>query len=477
MPDINKKQIVKRSVDFDRWYTDVILKGEMADYSPVKGCMIIRPYGYSLWEAIQKYLDGKFKEIGVKNAYFPLFIPNSFLHKEKEHVAGFSPQLAVVTVGGGEKLAEPLVVRPTSETIMYDTYARWIQSYRDLPLLLNLWNNVVRWEKRTYLFLRTTEFLWQEGHTAHATFEEADNFAKKIVEIYKEFDENILGIPTVVGRKSQSEKFPGASITYSLESLMPDGRAIQMGTSHHLGDNFAKVFNIKYLNKEGKLQYVWQTSWAETTRVIGAVIMAHGDDQGLVFPPTIAPIQVVLTPVSVEASLLKYCLELKEELEKSDIRVHLDDRSEKSLGWKFNEWELKGVPVRIEVGKREIESGELTVFRRDENLKIKVQRSNIKKTIEELLKNIQNNLYTRMTKFRDDNTHNVSLFDEFKEIMRTKKGFIKAFWCENSDCEKKIKEETKATTRVLPLDAKEENGKCIYCGGDSKHRWYFAQAY
>jgi len=292
-----KKQIVKKSIDFDRWYTDVILRGELADYSPVKGCMIICPYGYEVWERIQDYLDAKFKELGVKNAYFPLFIPNSFLKREKEHVEGFSPQMAVVTIGGGEKLSEPFVVRPTSETIMYDAYSRWIQSYRDLPLLLNVWNNVVRWEKRTYLFLRTTEFLWQEGHTAHATFEEADSFARKILKIYQKFDEEILGIPVLVGKKSQSEKFPGAAITYALEALMPDGKVIQMGTSHHLGDNFAKVFNIRYLDKEGKLQYVWQTSWAETTRVIGALIMAHGDDQGLILPPKIAPIQVVIIPM------------------------------------------------------------------------------------------------------------------------------------------------------------------------------------
>jgi len=473
-----KKQIVKKSIDFDRWYTDVILRGELADYSPVKGCMIICPYGYEVWERIQDYLDAKFKELGVKNAYFPLFIPNSFLKREKEHVEGFSPQMAVVTIGGGEKLSEPLVVRPTSETIMYDAYSRWIQSYRDLPLLLNVWNNVVRWEKRTYLFLRTTEFLWQEGHTAHATFEEADSFARKILKIYQKFDEEILGIPVLVGKKSQSEKFPGAAITYALEALMPDGKVIQMGTSHHLGDNFAKVFNIRYLDKEGKLQYVWQTSWAETTRVIGALIMAHGDDQGLILPPKIAPIQVVIIPMSHSGAAAQKCDEIKRELEEKGIRVKIDERIEKTVGWKFNEWELKGVPVRIEVGEKEIESKELTVVRRDKNEKLKISLSaNYLSDLEEILMEIQKNLFERMKKYREENTRQVSDYAEFKEIMKTKKGLIYAFWCEDPTCEAKIKEETKATTRVLPLDAKEEKGKCVNCGKSARSRWYFAQAY
>ncbi len=477
MSKFEKKQIVKRSENFDRWYTDVILRGELADYSPVKGCMIIRPYGYELWEFIQSYLDGKFKELGVKNAYFPLFIPNGFLNREKEHVEGFSPQLAVVTVGGGEKLSEPLVVRPTSETIMYDTYSRWIQSWRDLPLLLNLWNNVVRWEKRTYLFLRTTEFLWQEGHTAHATFEDADNFARKILDIYEKFDEEVLAIPVIVGKKSESEKFPGAAITYSLESLMPDGRAIQMGTSHHLGDNFAKAFNIRYLDKSGKQQYVWQTSWAETTRVIGALIMSHGDDQGLVLPPAIAPIQVIIIPIKSEEKVLIYCLTLEKELKNCDVKVHLDSREEKTVGWKFNEWELKGVPLRIEVGQKEVDAGELTVTRRDSGEKLKIKNSAAKSEVEKLLNDIQKNLFDKMKKFRQENTHDVSTYDEFKKIMAGKKGFIRAFWCGDADCEKRIKDETKATTRVLPLAAKKENGNCICCAKPAQYRWLFAQAY
>src|SRR3989338_5931899 len=380
-----KKQIVKKSENPDRWYTDVILRSEMADYSPVKGCMIIRPYGYSVCENIQDYLDKKLKELGVKNAYFPTFIPSSFLQKEKEYVAGFSPQLAVVTIGGCEELKEPLVVRPTSETIMYESYAKWIQSYRDLPLLINLWNNVVRWEKRTYLFMRTTEFLWQEGDTAHATFDDADKFAKKILEIYRVFDEEILGLPVIVGKKSQAEKFPGAAITYTLEALMPDGKALQLGTSHHLGDNFSRAFDIQYLDKTGKRQYVWQTSWAETTRVIGALILSHGDDQGLVFPPLIAPVQIVIIPISQTSTIARFCAELKKDLEKEGIRVKIDDREEKTVGWKFNEWELKGVPVRIEVGQEELKSGELTVYRRDENSKVKMQNAKVQVKIQKLL--------------------------------------------------------------------------------------------
>src|SRR3989338_8570317 len=441
--------------------------------------MIIRPNGYAVWEIIQNYLDKKFKEIGVQNAYFPLFIPNSFLKKEKEHVEGFSPQMAVVTIAGGEKLAEPLVVRPTSETIMYDSYSRWIESWRDLPLLLNIWNNVVRWEKRTYLFLRTTEFLWQEGHTAHATFEDADNFARKILEIYRVFDEELLAIPVVIGRKSQSEKFPGAAITYSLESLMPDGKVIQMGTSHHLGDNFARAFNIQYLDKKGERQYVWQTSWAETTRVIGALIMAHGDDQGLVLPPRIAPVQGIIIPISQNSAIARFCDQLKTELEEVGIRVKIDDREEKTVGWKFNEWELKGVPVRIEVGEKEIKSGELTVFRRDKNEKLNIKNENrhLPDKIIKLLDEIQKEMFLKQKKFTEENTHTVNSYEEFKKIMSTTRGFIKAMWCEDALCEKKIKDETKASTRVLPLETKDEKGKCIYCGKQAIHRWLFAQAY
>lgn len=477
MKNVQKKEIIKKSVNPDRWYTDVILKAELADYSPVRGCMIIRPYGYEIWENIQSYLDKKFKELGVKNAYFPTFIPMSFLQKEKEHVKGFSPQLAVVTIGGGEKLAEPLAVRPTSETIMYDTYAKWIQSWRDLPLLLNLWNNVVRWEKRTYLFLRTTEFLWQEGHTAHATFQEADEFARKILDIYKVFDEETLATPVVVGKKSESEKFPGAAITYSLEALMPDGKVIQMGTSHHLGDNFAKAFKIQYLDKEGKRQYVWQTSWAETTRVIGALVMSHGDDQGLILPPKIAPIQVVIIPIKLTEDIISYCQTIKKLLSNNDIRVHLDVREEKSVGWKFHEWELKGVPLRIEIGLKEAESKKVTVVRRDLGDKDFFYDLSLGRDVSTVLAAIQKKLFEKRQKFNSENTHDIDSYEQFKKIMSTTRGYIYAFWCEDPLCEAKIKEETKASTRVLPLDAKEEKGTCIYCKKSAIHRWYFAQAY
>ena len=477
MTTFEKKQIVKKSENPDRWYTDVILRSEMADYSPVKGCMIIRPYGYSVWENIQDYLDKKLKELGVKNAYFPTFIPSSFLQKEKEHVAGFSPQLAVVTIGGGEELKEPLVVRPTSETIMYESYAKWIQSYRDLPLLINLWNNVVRWEKRTYLFMRTTEFLWQEGHTAHATFDDADKFAKKILEIYRVFDEEILGLPVIVGKKSQAEKFPGAAITYTLEALMPDGKALQLGTSHHLGDNFSRAFDIQYLDKTGKRQYVWQTSWAETTRVIGALILSHGDDQGLIFPPNIAPVQVVIVPVTQDKKVIDFSLNIQKEFKDAGVRVEVDDREYKTTGWKFNEWELKGVPLRIEIGQQELKDGVLTVYRRDTNEKLKIKNEKIQLKIKKLLEEIQKNLFDKMVKLREEHTHEVNDYEEFKKIMAGPRGFIKDFLCPDPSCEAKIKEETKASTRVLPLDAKDEKGVCIYCGKPSTHRWYFALAY
>ena len=428
---------------------------------------------------MKKALDTEIKKSGAVNAYFPLFIPNSLFAKEKEHVAGFAPETAVVTIGGGEELADPLIVRPTSEMIMYEAYARWISSWRDLPMVINQWNNVVRWEKRTYLFLRTTEFLWQEGHTAHATFEDADNFARKILEIYRVFDEELLAIPVVIGRKSQSEKFPGAAITYSLESLMPDGKVIQMGTSHHLGDNFARAFNIQYLDKKGERQYVWQTSWAETTRVIGALIMAHGDDQGLVLPPRIAPVQVIIIPISQNSAIARFCDQLKTELEEVGIRVKIDDREEKTVGWKFNEWELKGVPVRIEVGEKEIKSGELTVFRRDKNEKLNIKNENrhLPDKIIKLLDEIQKEMFLKQKKFTEENTHTVNSYEEFKKIMSTTRGFIKAMWCEDALCEKKIKDETKASTRVLPLETKDEKGKCIYCGKQAIHRWLFAQAY
>ncbi len=477
MKTFEKKEIKKKSTDFDRWYTDVILKAKLADYAPVKGCMVIRPYGYAIWESIQRVFNGMIKTAGVENAYFPLFIPYSFLQKEKQHVEGFSPQLAVVTHGGGEKLAEPLVVRPTSETVMYDMYAKWISSWRDLPVLINQWNNVVRWEKRTYLFLRTTEFLWQEGHTAHETKKEAENFALKALDWYKILYEDYMAIYPLVGIKSESEKFAGGKKTWAVELLMPDGKALQGATSHNLGQNFAKVFKIEFQNREGKNDFVWQTSWGLSTRSIGGLIMVHGDDQGLILPPKISPVQVVIIPIGQNHAAAEFCAKLKKELEAEGIRVKIDDREEKTVGWKFNEWELKGVPVRIEVGEKELASEELTVFRRDTNEKLKMQNEKIQVKIKNLLDEIQQNLFTRNKKLVEENTHDVSDYEEFKEIMKTKKGLIRAFWCEDAICEAKIKAETKATTRVSLLDAKEEAGKCIYCTKPSVHRWYFAQAY
>jgi len=485
-----KKEIVKKSADFDRWYTDVILKAELADYSPVKGCMVIRPYGFAIWENIQKEFDRMIKVAGVENAYFPLFIPYSFLKKEKEHVAGFSPQLAVVTIGGGEKLAEPLVVRPTSETIMYAMYAKWINSWRDLPILINQWNNIVRWERRTYLFLRTTEFLWQEGHTVHETKKEAMEFTLKALHWYKDLYEKFMAMFPIFGLKSQSEKFAGGLSTYAVEFLMPDGLALQGATSHFLGQNFSKVFNISFQNRQGKIDFAWQTSWGLSTRSIGGLIMAHGDDQGLVLPPNIAPIQVIIIPIKENSAIAKFCAEIADGLKKQHIRVKIDDRSEKTVGWKFNEWELKGVPIRIEVGDKEVESGQLTVVRRDTHKKSSFPLSNpstsvhsevhcelLGASLSHLFAEIQKDLYEKHKKFVTDNTYETDDYAEFKKIMKTKRGFLYAFWCGDASCEAKIKEETKASTRALPLAAKEERGSCIYCGKPSNYRWYFAQAY
>lgn len=476
--DFEKKQLIKKSEDFSGWYQDVILRSEMADYAPVKGTMVIRPYGYAVWENMQNVLDEMIKEGGVKNAYFPLFIPESLFKKEKEHVEGFSPELAVVTIGGNEDLKEKLIVRPTSETIMYTMFAKWLHSWRDLPILINQWANVVRWEKRTYLFLRTTEFLWQEGHTVHEKHEEALKEVmwalNNYVNVYREY----LGVYGIAGRKSESEKFAGADATYTYESLMPDGKALQSCTSHDLGQNFAKAFGLKFLGKDGKEQIPWQTSWGFPTRSIGAVVMAHGDDNGLVLPPRIAPVQVVIIPVRKNNDsdfTIKEARIIKQRL--NNLRVEIDEREGYSLGWKINDWELKGAPLRIEVGEREVKEKMLTLARRDKLEKIKISIAGAENKIEEILGDIQKNIFEKHKKFVEDNTRDADTYDEFKKIMETKRGFIRAFWCENKNCEAKIKEETKATTRCLPLDAKEEKGKCIYCGAPAKNRWIFAQAY
>jgi prolyl-tRNA synthetase len=466
--------------DFSKWYTEVVLKAGLVDYSPVKGCMVIKPYGYAIWENIQKILDEKIKATGHENAYFPLFIPKSFLEKEAEHVEGFSPQVAWVTKGGDEELFEPLAVRPTSESIICSMYAKWIQSWRDLPVLINQWANVVRWEKETRPFLRTTEFLWQEGHTAHRTLEEAEEEALKMLFVYRDFVENDLAIPVIAGKKTENEKFAGALHTYSIEVLLADGRALQAGTSHNLGQHFAKAFDIMFQDVDGERKYVWQTSWGVSTRLIGALIMTHGDDYGLVLPPRVAPYQIVIIPIwkndTEREKVYNYVDEIYNIL-KEHFRVKVDKDEEHTPGWKFNEYELKGVPVRIEIGPKEVDRQEIFVARRDLRLKVSYKKENMVEDLKNLLEDIQKTLFQKALKFREENFHDVSDFNTFKEIMDTKRGFVKASWCGDGECELKIKELTGATIRNLPLDWKEEEGKCILCGKETKIKALFAKAY
>lgn len=496
--------ITKKSENISSWYNDVVLAAKLAEHGPARGTIIIRPYGYAIWEEIQRNLDAKIKSFGVDNAYFPLFIPNSLLQKEKSHVEGFSPELAVVTHGGGEELAEPLVVRPTSETIMYDAFSRWIASYRDLPLKINQWNNVVRWEKRPYLFLRGTEFLWQEGHTAHATHEDAIDMARKALDAYIDTYQNQMALFGYAGRKSESEKFAGADVTYTYETLMPDGKIVQSCTSHDLGQNFAKAFNIKFQDQNSENQYVWQTSWGLSTRSIGVLILAHGDDNGLILPPAVAPFQVVIIPIhrkgdhdppSPTASggrgkigqLIQRAFEV---LETAGLRVKVDV-TENSPGWKFNEADLQGIPVRIEIGALEA---------REEKVKVVVRWpaspganrgepetrdvynfgiGELAQEVEKLLSMMQKDLLQAHKDWTEANTREVSTYDEFKEIMGTVRGFIKAYWCEDAECEAKIKEETKATVRVLEFaeEASEVENECVHCGTKAPHRWLFGQSY
>lgn len=476
-----KKELKKKSENLSEWYTDVILKAELADYAPVKGTMVIRPYGYALWEKVQEILNSMMRTKGVENAYFPLFIPHSLLDKEKEHVKGFAPELAIVTIGGGEELKDPLVVRPTSETIMYAMYAKWVHSWRDLPILINQWNNVVRWEKRTYLFLRTTEFLWQEGHTAHATEAEDMDMVLSALEWYRQVYEDYLAIPVYFGLKSDTEKFAGGKATYAIEALMPDGKALQAATSHNLGQNFSKVFDIKFQTKDGKMDFVWQTSWGFSTRALGGLFLTHGDDSGVILPPKIAPIQLVIMPIYKKDQdnklLSARAGELKESLGNAGVRVKVDEREEPSLGRRFNEWEVKGVPLRLELGHKELESDTVVLVRRDTGEKITVARKEILTTAQKLLETIQTSLFEKAKKFRDENTRDANSYDEFKKIMETTRGFIKAFWCEDAACEKAIKDETKASTRCLLMNAPEEKGTCVHCGKPATHRWLFAQAY
>jgi prolyl-tRNA synthetase len=473
------KKIPAKAASLSDWYNRVVLEAELADYGPAKGTMIFRPYGYGIWELVQKELDAKIRARGVSNAYFPMFIPESFLKKEKAHVEGFSPELAVVTIGGGQKLEEPLVVRPTSETIMYDAYARWVQSYRDLPIMINQWNNVVRWELRTYLFLRTTEFLWQEGHTAHATHDEAVELQKWAMETYAKVYREVYALPGYVGWKSESERFAGADSSMTYEALMPEGKALQSSTSHDLGQNFAKAFGIEFQDQNGKTQHAWQTSWGLSTRSIGGLIMAHGDDRGLVLPPRLAPVQAVVLPVRAEADLLSYAQEVGDVLVGGGIRVKLDDRDDESIGFKINKWEVKGVPLRIEIGRQELEAKTATLVRRDlaEAQKMSLSIEELPQKALELLDEIQAGLLAKAEDYLKQNTREAKDYDEFKQIMTKHKGFIRSFWCEDVDCETKIKDETKATTRCLELGAKDEKGECVRCGKPAKHRWLFAQAY
>jgi len=473
---------VKKDQDFSEWYTQVILKSGMADYAPVKGCMIFRELSYAIWEKIQEVFNKKIKATGHNNVYFPLFIPESFLKKEAKHFIGFVPEVAWVTMGGDTLLEERLAIRPTSETIMYATFAKWVRSWRDLPIKINQWCSVVRWEtKATKLFIRTREFLWQEGHTAHATQEEADGEVMEILNAYKDVIENCLAIPVLTGKKTDMEKFAGALYTTALETIMPDGKALQMGTSHHLGQNFSKVFDIKYLDKQEKDQYAWQTSWGFTTRMIGAMVMVHGDDKGLVLPPKVAPTQVAIVPIPYkgeEAEAIQAAArEVLEQLQKVGLAVVLDDRPEYTPGWKFNEWELKGVPVRIEIGPRDLKQRQVTMVRRDKRQKTVVKQEEVAGTVTKLLDDIQQDMFDKAKKLLTENTTTVKTYEEFKRVLEEKGGFIRASWCYEAACEEKIKDETGATIRIVPFEKEEPFSQCIHCGGKAKEVVYFGRAY
>jgi prolyl-tRNA synthetase len=473
-------EITPRSEDFSRWYLDVVRRAELADYSPVKGCMVIRPYGYAIWEHIQRMLDERFKATGHVNAYFPLFIPEGLLMKEKDHVEGFSPQVAWVTRGGDEELEERLVVRPTSEVIIGTMYAKWVKSWRDLPILINQWANVVRWEKVTRPFLRTTEFLWQEGHTAHETADEAEEETLKILALYKEFAENELAMPVVDGVKSESEKFAGASRTYSIEALMGDGRALQAGTSHNLGQNFAKAFEIEFQGRDKTMQNAWTTSWGVSTRLIGGVIMTHGDDSGLVLPPAVAPHQVVIIPIprgNWKETVLPTCEAIRKELTAAGVRVKLDDSEENSPGWKYAEWELRGVPLRLEIGPKDIEKGTVFSARRDTREKAALPMADLSTTVKNLLQAIQDNLLARARAFREEHTSEAATWEEFTAAMEGRPGFVIASWCGSAECEATIKNETQATLRNIPMGSPRVDGTCIKCNAASTVKAWFAKAY
>ena len=478
----NERKLPSRQEDFSEWYNQVVLRAELADYAPVRGCMIVRPYGWGIWENMQQALDRRFKATGHVNAAFPMLIPKSFIEKESKHVEGFAPELAVVTIGGGEELEEPLVLRPTSETIIGHAYARWVQSYRDLPILINLWNNVVRWELRTRLFLRTLEFYWQEGHTAHATAQEAEEETRRMLDVYTDFAVNEAAIPVIPGRKSEAERFAGADQTYSIEAMMGDGKALQAATSHNLGQNFAKAFEIRYLDRDGHLQYCWTTSWGLSTRFIGATVMVHSDDRGLILPPRLAPLQTVIVPIfksEVEKALTMEAAEkVRDELVRAGIRVRVDERDGISPGFKFYDWEMRGVPLRIEIGPRDVAAGSVVLARREtpgKQGKSVAKMDGIAETVAAMLVSIQAALYDRALAFRQEHTREVATYDELKAAVAD--GFAMAWWCGGGDCEARIKEETKATMRCIPLDQPGGRGSCVLCGEPATSQAVFARAY
>ncbi|MEM9857055.1 MAG: proline--tRNA ligase [Bacteroidota bacterium] len=489
------KSLPKRSEDYSLWYNEIVKRADLAEHSAVRGCMVIKPYGYSIWEKMQAEIDKMFKETGHTNAYFPLFVPKSYMSREADHVEGFAKECAVVThyrlknaddgsgviVDPEAKLEEELIVRPTSETVIWNTYKTWIQSYRDLPILVNQWANVVRWEMRTRLFLRTAEFLWQEGHTAHATEKEAVDETKQMLNVYAEFAERFMAMPVVKGVKTESERFPGAVDTYCIEALMQDGKALQSGTSHFLGQNFAKAFDVRFAGKDGKEDFVWGTSWGVSTRLMGALIMAHSDDEGLVLPPKLAPIQVVIVPIFKTdeqlSAIRSVAQQIGEELKENGISVKFDDRDTQSPGWKFAEYELKGIPIRVAIGPRDIENGTIEIARRDTKEKKTYALGEAGKTIKSLLSEIQANIYERALNFRKGHTTKVNTYEEFKNTLDDKGGFVLAHWDGTAETEEKVKNETKATIRCIPLNQKKEDGTCIYSGKPSSGRVVFARAY